>query len=69
MKIKKNNIKKYSLLSYQIRETILKTSYECNERTHIGGALSMVEILAVLYESYIKKNGLNKFILSKNYNN
>lgn len=65
--MKNNNLKKYLLLSYQIREAILKTSYECNERTHIGGALSMVEILAVLYESYIKKNGPNKFILSKGH--
>lgn len=67
MKMKKNNLKKYSSLSYQIRATILRASYECNERTHIGGALSMVEILAVLYESYIKKNGSNKFILSKGH--
>lgn len=66
---KKNsgNTNKIYSLSSKIRETILLASYECNERTHIGGALSMVEILAVLYEKYIKKNGQNKFILSKGH--
>lgn len=65
--MKKNSLKKFFTLSNRIRKTILSTSYQCKERTHIGGALSMVEILAVLYESYINKKSQNKFILSKGH--
>lgn len=63
---KKND--KYSELSLKIKKTILKTSYKCNETTHLGGALSMVDILAVLYEDFItKKKEQNRFILSKGH--
>ena len=63
----KKNLSRLHALSSEIRRTILKTSYESNERTHLGGALSIVEILAILYEIYIKKNLNNKFILSKGH--
>ena len=45
------NIRKLNKICYEMRRTILKTSYNCKEAAHIGGALSMVEILAVLYHS------------------
>lgn len=60
-------LNKYLLLSKKIRKTILETSFKCKESSHIGGALSMVEILSVLYSIYIKKNKKNKFILSKGH--
>lgn len=63
----KKNLNKFYALSNEIRKTILKTSYESNERTHLGGALSIVEILAILYEIYIKKTLNHKFILSKGH--
>lgn len=61
-----NKIKK---LSYKIRKTILDISYNSGEPSHIGGALSMVEILAVIYSSFNIKisKPLDRFILSKGH--
>ena len=53
-----------------MRRIILKSSYNSNESTHIGGALSIVEILAVIYNEYIfvkNSNNKNRFILSKGH--
>ncbi len=54
----------------KMRKIILKTSFNCQQPTHIGGALSIVEILATLYLKVMKIN-LNKpkdrFILSKGH--
>jgi transketolase len=61
-----NQIKK---LSYKIRKIILDVSYNCGEPTHIGGALSIVEILSVIYSNFeIKvKKPVDRFILSKGH--
>lgn len=61
-----NKIKK---LSYKIRKTILDISYNSGEPSHIGGALSMVEILAVIYSNFNIKvsKPLDRFILSKGH--
>lgn len=55
-----------------IRRRIIKMAYVCNSNVHLGGALSMADILAVLYgdtlqglqEPYEKRD---KFILSKGH--
>ena len=44
-----NQIKK---LSYKIRKLILDISYNCGEPSHIGGALSIVEVLSVIYSNF-----------------
>ena len=61
-----NQIKK---LSYKIRKIILDVSYNCGEPSHIGGALSIVEILSVIYSNFnIKINKpFDRFILSKGH--
>jgi transketolase len=61
-----NQIKK---LSYKIRKIILDISYNCGEPSHIGGALSIVEILSVIYSTFnIRTNKpLDRFILSKGH--
>ncbi len=63
---KVNQIKK---LSYKIRKIILDISYNCGEPSHIGGALSIVEILSVIYSIFdIKINKpFDRFILSKGH--
>ena len=64
------NIKKLQSICYEMRKTILETSFNCQESAHIGGALSMVEILAVLYHRIMKLNLSNpkdRFILSKGH--
>ena len=49
---KLSKIKKFS---DKIRKTILEISYNCKEPSHIGGALSMVEILAVIDSNFKNK--------------
>ena len=63
------NIDKLKKLSHKIRKTILDVSYNCGEPSHIGGALSMAEILAVIYSNFnIKKSKpYDRFILSKGH--
>lgn len=54
----------------KMRKIILKTSLECQQPTHIGGALSIVEILAALYFKIMNidiKNPKDRFILSKGH--
>ena len=46
------NIDNLKKLSQKIRKTILDVSYNSGERSHIGGALSMAEILAVIYSNF-----------------
>ena len=61
------NLKKRSL---EIRKEILNTGFLCGEPAHIGGALSMVEILTVLYFKVLNlnlKNPEDRFILSKGH--
>ena len=61
--------KKIYLKSKQMRKIILETSFKCGAPAHIGGALSIVEILACLYENILKIKGRNKdiFVLSKGH--
>ena len=57
-----------------LRRLILETASHCGESAHIGGSLSMVELLYVLFGTYLKhdpKNpkwdGRDIFILSKGH--
>jgi len=57
-----------------MRQKILNVSHYCNLSTHLGGGLSMVEIMATLYSEILKfdtKNprweGRDRFILSKGH--
>ena len=62
-------INKIKRLSYKIRKTILDISYNSGEPSHLGGALSMTEILAVIYSNFNIKisKPLDRFILSKGH--
>ncbi len=60
--------------SQQIRRLIIDKAYECGQSTHLGGALSMVDILSVLYEKVLSFkadepdwNERDIFILSKGH--
>lgn len=57
-----------------IRQKIVKTAFECGESVHLGGSLSMVDILSVLFGGVLKydPNNLTSadrdiFILSKGH--
>ena len=59
-------------LALSIRKRMIKMAYMCNENVHLGGALSMVDILAVLYGKILHNIGgsyeeRDKFILSKGH--
>ncbi len=57
-------------LSRRMREIILKVSLNCGEPSHIGGALSIVDIMATLYGYILNinlKNPADRFILSKGH--
>ena len=62
-------VDKIRKLSEKIRKTILDISYNSGEPSHIGGALSMAEILAVIYSNFNIKvsKPLDRFILSKGH--
>ena len=64
-----DNINKIKKLSHKIRKTILDVSYNSGEPSHIGGALSMAEIIAVIYSNFNIKvsKPLDRFILSKGH--
>ena len=70
--MKINYIKKFAI---NIRKNIIYTAYKAGSKSaHIGGALSSVDIIAVLYSSLInfKKNKIldderDRFILSKGH--
>ena len=60
--------------SNSIRQKIVKTAFQCGESTHLGGALSMVDILSVLFGGVLKYDPINLsssdrdiFILSKGH--
>lgn len=66
-------MKKSELLAQDIRKTSLKLVYQANA-SHIGGALSMADILAVLYTDIMKYDAKDdkrpdrdRFILSKGH--
>ncbi len=68
------NVKEMESTAKKIRRKILDVTYSCNSSVHIGGALSMVDIMATLYGSVLKYQPKNpewedrdKFILSKGH--
>ncbi len=64
---------KLTLISREMRLNILKMSYNCgNMGAHLGGSMSCVEILAVLYSKFLRMDKENpyweerdRFIMSK----
>lgn len=53
-----------------MRKTILEVSLNCGEPAHIGGALSITDIMAALYGKILNidlKNPKDRFILSKGH--
>jgi len=65
---------KNQVIARSIREKIVRKAYECGESSHLGGALSMVDVLCVLYQSVLKYDAKNLqsedrdiFILSKGH--
>jgi transketolase len=64
----------FQLRSRSIRKKIVKKAFECGETTHLGGALSMVDILCILYGSFLnydvnnlQSDDRDVFILSKGH--
>ncbi|MCW8889573.1 MAG: transketolase [Sedimenticola sp.] len=60
--------------SNNIRHKIIETAFQCGESSHLGGALSMVDILSVLFGNVLKYDTSNLtspdrdiFILSKGH--
>ena len=58
----------------EMRRKILEISYICNQSAHLGGGLSMVEVMAVLYGHVLRFKvgeprweGRDRFILSKGH--
>ena len=67
---KKDKITKIKKLAKNMRKVILEVSLNCGEPAHIGGALSIVDIMATLYGNILKinlKNPADRFILSKGH--
>lgn len=67
----KNN---YLEVSRDIRKIIIDRAYSCGQPAHLGGALSMVDLLTVLYEDFLSFDSSNPrcvdrdiFILSKGH--
>ena len=61
-------------LADKMRIRALTMAYECGVNTHIGGTLSIIELLAVLYGKFLRNLGeealfeeKDKFILSKGH--
>ena len=52
--IKKKQINKITNLAKDMRKIILEVSLTCGEPTHIGGALSITDIMATLYGKIFK---------------
>ena len=53
-----------------MRKSVLELSLNCGEASHIGGGLSIVDIMATLYGSILNldfKNPIDRFILSKGH--
>ena len=68
------DLKKIKGMAKRMRRKILDVTYSCNSSAHIGGALSMVDIMATLYGSVLKYDTENpawedrdRFILSKGH--
>jgi transketolase len=68
------NVVELNQLCKEIRLDVLDMAYRCDGPAHLGGALSIVEILAVLYGSVMNHQpddprweGRDRFILSKGH--
>ncbi len=64
--------KELEKLALAIRRRVIKMAYECDGNVHLGGALSMVDMLAVLYGDVLRGAGRpyeerDKFVLSKGH--
>ncbi len=67
---KSNKSEELLRLAKNMRRIILEVSLNCGEPAHIGGGLSIVDIMAVLYGNILKldaKNPIDRFILSKGH--
>ena len=65
-----NQIDKIIDLARKMRKSVLELSLNCGEAAHIGGGLSIVDIMATLYGSILNlnlKNPIDRFILSKGH--
>ncbi|MDC1120388.1 transketolase [Alphaproteobacteria bacterium] len=55
-------------LAHEMRLTALAMAYKCGEPCHIGGGLSIIDILATLYKNVMVNPGTkDRFILSKGH--
>lgn len=61
-------------MSHRMRRKILDISHACNQSAHLGGGLSMVELMATLYGAVLRYDpsdphwvGRDRFILSKGH--
>jgi len=68
------NLKNIESLALKMRKKILEMSFACNNSAHLGGGLSLVEIMATLYGEVMKYDVKNpnwenrdRFILSKGH--
>ncbi len=68
------NVQKIKSMANKMRRNILDISHSCNQSTHLGGGLSMVDIMATLYGAVLKYDIKNptwedrdRFILSKGH--
>lgn len=68
------DLKEIELFANKMRRKIIDISFQCNKSVHIGGALSMVDIMATLYGGVLNVDPKNptwenrdRFILSKGH--
>lgn len=64
----------YFKISKRLRQTIIDCAYNCGQSAHLGGALSIVDLLTVLYSDFLQFDANNPrwenrdiFILSKGH--
>ena len=69
-------IKELQEMAMDIRRDVIRTARDCDEGVHVGGSLSMAEILAVLFFHVLRLDPKNpqwpdrdRFILSKGHGN
>ena len=66
----KEKVNKIINLAKRMRRSLLEISLNCGEAAHIGGGLSIVDIIATLYGDVLNlnlKNPIDRFILSKGH--
>lgn len=69
MEMTEKELEKFAL---SVRKRVIRMAYQCNSNVHLGGALSMVDLLAVLYGNVLRGSGgsyedRDRFILSKGH--